>query len=563
MSYFRRCSITALMLIMVVCSVGYFSSPQFASTSIAYNVSPLPFTVIESNTINNAGQVAGAQYDHDPNHAVVFDSLGLHDLGSIGDSGSFANGINNRGEVVGLFSSNGLDTAFVYNANGMQDLNGLLAPNTGWHLDQAKGINDTGQIVGSGNLNGSPRGFLYSNGTITEVGTLASINAINNHGQIVGASANGAFVYDQTSGIVDLGLGESEALSINDTGVIVGSMGSHAFMYDGTAHDLGTLVGQDRSIALDINNLGQVIGISGNRAFIYQNNIMADLNDLIPNDSGWVLTDARSINDAGQIVGLGDFNGQQSWFLLTPTSTTSQGSNITVEGNATSVTFSNVLAEGNTSVASILPASAGSISGGYELAGINEAYEITTTATVSGPITIAFKVPSVNDPAVFNSLRVLHHENGTLVDRTILPPDSPTHDFATRTVYARVDSLSPFVVARVSYNVCAFYDQTKAHRSGSTIPIKLQLCDTHSSNLSSPTIVVRATSLSLASTNAPGDLDDSGNANPDFNFRYVADLSGGGYVFNLNTRGYGNGTYNLHFGAGSDPVLHAVQFQVR
>ena len=216
--------------------------------------------------------------------------------------------------------------------------------------------------------------------------------------------------------------------------------------------------------------------------------------------------------------------------------------------------------------APILPASAGTVPGGYDISGVNLAYEITSTAAIAGPITIAFRVPSINDPVVFNSLRVLHNEVGTLVDRTILAPDSPTHDFANRTLYARVDSLSPFVIAQVgvSYGICPLYDQSKAHKSGSTIPIKLQLCDNSGNNVSAPNISVVATAITLASTNAPGVLSDSGNANPDFNFRYSSDIgSSGGYVFNLSSRGYGVGTYNLHFRAGNDPVTHTVQFQVK
>ncbi len=45
---------------------------------------------------------------------------------------------------------------------------------------------------------------------------------------------------------------------------------------------------------------------------------MADLNTLIPRDSGWVLLSANDINNRGQIVGYGRRNGQKRAFLLTP-----------------------------------------------------------------------------------------------------------------------------------------------------------------------------------------------------------------------------------------------------
>src|SRR5205807_6607628 len=70
------------------------------------------------------------------------------------------------------------------------------------------------------------------------------------------------------------------------------------------------------------------------------------------------------------------------------------------------------------------------------------------TATVTSPITTCFKVPSINDQAVFNSLRILHGENGVLVDRTILRPNAPAPDFASRTICANVNSLSPFAIVQ-------------------------------------------------------------------------------------------------------------------
>ena len=80
---------------------------------------------------------------------------------------------------------------------------------------------------------------------------------------------------------------------------------------------------------------------------------------------------------------------------------------------------------------------------GYELSSNSVAYDISTTAQYSGPITIRFNTPSVTDPAVFASLRVLHGENGTLIDRTT------NQDFAGKTIGATVKSLSPFVVAQL------------------------------------------------------------------------------------------------------------------
>ena len=45
---------------------------------------------------------------------------------------------------------------------------------------------------------------------------------------------------------------------------------------------------------------------------------MYDLNTLLPPKSRWVLREARSINNKGQIVGTGTLHGKERSFLLTP-----------------------------------------------------------------------------------------------------------------------------------------------------------------------------------------------------------------------------------------------------
>ena len=115
----------------------------------------------------------------------------------------------------------------------------------------------------------------------------------------------------------------------------------------------------------------------------------------------------------------------------------------------------------------------------------------------------------------------------------------------------------------ITYNVCLLYDPNKAQKSGSTIPVKLKLCDVNGQNVSSPETFVTALSVVLASNNAPGQLEDAGNANPDDNFRFTNFEGAGGYIFNLKTTGLVTGTYNLSFKAGNDAVIHVAPFQIR
>jgi probable HAF family extracellular repeat protein len=77
--------------------------------------------------------------------------------------------------------------------------------------------------------------------------------------------------------------------------------------------------------AHDINNVGDIVGWSwinsmgDSRAVLWENaGPIVNLNDRIDVGSGWLLENATNINDAGQIVGTGELNGQSRAFLLTP-----------------------------------------------------------------------------------------------------------------------------------------------------------------------------------------------------------------------------------------------------
>ena len=169
----------------------------------------------------------------------------------------------------------------------------------GGNWSSAYGVNASGTVVGNGNVAGGAfRGFVWTAGTgMTELGTLGGsssyVNAINNLGQIAG-EASVASGYD------------------------------HAFIdSNGVMHDLGTL-GGGNSYAYDINDAGVAVGYSylaGNavtHAFAAVNGQMIDLNSLLAANSGWVLEAAYGINDQGDIVGTGSFDGVQQSFLLDP-----------------------------------------------------------------------------------------------------------------------------------------------------------------------------------------------------------------------------------------------------
>jgi hypothetical protein len=123
----------------------------------------------------------------------------------------------------------------------------------------------------------------------------------------------------------------------------------------------------------------------------------------------------------------------------------------------------------------------------------------------------------------------------------------------------------------VKYKVCGWDGATV--KSGATLPVKLYLCDINGNNLSSSTILVKATSLTKLDNTASGVVEDSGYANPDSNFRYDASLFGtGGHIFNLSTKtpspalGAGStklsiGTWKLSFTV--DGVGYSIAFDVK
>ena len=126
-------------------------------------------------------------------------------------------------------------------------------------------------------------------------------------------------------------LQSSYANAINESGHVVGQAQNvsnefHAFVWDidNGMQDIGNL-GGSTTISYGINESDQVVGYSTtgdgyDHAFIWDSqNGMRDLNDLVSDTAGFTLQYARAINNSGQIVGYGDYNGQTRAFLLTPT----------------------------------------------------------------------------------------------------------------------------------------------------------------------------------------------------------------------------------------------------
>jgi probable HAF family extracellular repeat protein len=196
------------------------------------------------------------------------------------------------------------------------------------------GINDSGVVVGQGSLDSSSfHAFVYANGRMIDIGPpgsfQASAIAINDAGQVLGSYYTGPgnagpFVY-QNGHFTYLGQPPGMSVSpaaINSIGQIAGtiylnngSLPPHAAIFNnGVWTDLGAFSGV-ATHGTGINTSGQVIAtaffpvksyhpfIPGKHvALVFRNNSLADLNKSIPANSGFTLTDAIAINDAGQIL---------------------------------------------------------------------------------------------------------------------------------------------------------------------------------------------------------------------------------------------------------------------
>lgn len=256
--------------------------------------------------------------DLNGNHMVEIGELA--EVGSVSDTTTSGSRINAADQVSGTMRL-GTDP----NASPLQPFfwqSSVLTPisNSDSFLLNGNGndLSDSGHVVGwlyrraQGSFTG--QGFLWTGGDPNTVQFLGSLS-------------------DFTDADGRLFPGRSEALGVNDfdqvvgwslVRVQVGAFPSHAFLWqNGSMIDLGTLGGSNSS-ATRINNQGDIIGSSDDsgghsRPFIIRGQSkMVDLGSLIPTDSGWTLTAATGINDAGQIVGYGMHNGSTHAFLLTP-----------------------------------------------------------------------------------------------------------------------------------------------------------------------------------------------------------------------------------------------------
>jgi probable HAF family extracellular repeat protein len=283
--------------------------------------------------VNSSGLVAGAANNSiaDPNpmfsdvygwatqtRAFVWQDGVMKDIGTLGGTDAVAFLINERGQIVGISYTSSTPSAycailgaslttggFIYEGGEMKNL-GSFGGSCTFPTD----LNDRGEVVGLSTLEGDvyQHAFLWENDSFDELpnmigGHNAAAIALNNNGEAAGWAS------------------------------LPGDQAVHASLWkNNSMTDLGTFGEDPCSLGFSINVRGQVVGISGfqqdlsgcnsgntTRAFLWEDGSMVDLNTLIPPDSPLYLTLADTINDLGEIAGIGvDANGNGHAFLLIP-----------------------------------------------------------------------------------------------------------------------------------------------------------------------------------------------------------------------------------------------------
>ena len=335
-----KAGILAVCVCMCV-SVGALAAPP--RYSIRGIESPDPLYSTWGNSLNDSGEVVGVLVAYNtPTRAFIWSGSGAAQM--LASPATSANAINNRGDVLVISDSGTL----VRSADG--SVRPLASP-PGVEWSQSNDINDDGTILMVGWRGpGQPaRSFrLHGNGTSDQVDGFypySQMGAMNAHGAAAGQVEDGAMVHAavwEAGGTLRLLADPPQAtrpraLAMNDAGLVVGEydysedgaprIGMAVWRPDGELQLIPFLAGHDvySQGPRGINNRGDVVGninltSHSNRAFLWNEaEGVMDLQTLLDESgAGWQLEWATDINDAGQIIGLGIYQGVEQTFIMTP-----------------------------------------------------------------------------------------------------------------------------------------------------------------------------------------------------------------------------------------------------
>jgi probable HAF family extracellular repeat protein len=529
--------------------------------------------------INSSGAVVGQSVTAaGQTHTFLYENGQLRDIDpdALFSAGL---GINDAGQITGVRAvPGGSSTAYRYQNGTFEDIN---AP--GVQSSIGRLINRAGDIAGSINMQAEQHAFLFSGGALGDLGTLGGPNAfpsaMNDLAQIAGFAFTSGDIF-------------------------------HAMVArDGALVDLGSLGSwpNDFSRARGINSSGHVVGWTatpdGTTGFFSGGAGMQDLRALVIAEVAPEINDALCINDAGQIAATGMVDGRPHAFLLTPasvetglavspvtvrygehpeliatlTSTSTPVSQKTIAFAIDGVTVGTATTDEN-GVARLTapdstPAGAHTVSVAFatdQLFASSASSAMLDVLKASLTITAnsATRLVGAANPAFTVSYAgFVLGEAPTVLDGTLTFVTD-----ASQTSPAGVYSITPSGLSspnydityvngslKVTYGICVRFDQSRAVRAGSTIPIKVDLCNEDGTTWSGPSIALVTKALRRLSSTVAQEMLEECDDTADNDFRYV----GFGYLFNLRTSGLTTGTWDLVFNVTGDPVDHDVTFQVR
>jgi hypothetical protein len=325
--------------------------------------------------ISDSGQIVGAAYSstfaETRGFSMVGPSGGAVELLDplAGGAYSLATAVNNVGEIVGRSDLGGIPKAAFWAAGSP----------TAVHLETSGGpdanaypldINDQAQIAGfftssgSGNVNSwtAVRWTRDDRGRFDETklpvptppppSVFNAAYGINQAGYVAGTGSTlqpdvfeTALRWTPTNGVDELdavpgvAFPRFQAEAINDNLVAVGwgvnNIGVSTpvrWAADGSAVNLGQPAAFTSTQPIDVNNDGTIIANASRapqdtdpEAMLNVGGVWMQLRQRLVNPGGWTLAHAAAINNLGQIVGSGIFNGASAGFVLTPAPATRPG----------------------------------------------------------------------------------------------------------------------------------------------------------------------------------------------------------------------------------------------
>lgn len=316
--------------------------------------------------MNDNGDVVGWSNSGSVSTGFVWSGGTMTSIGFLGNPGSALYAVNLFRQAVGV--ANPTTSGTIQSQGVLYRNNTLLAIDTSAPSLFAHAITNTGVIVGDytkgggGSSSGtyvpafwtedpSKPGRFRRTDLVPVSGDTAYANAANQSMLIVGYTQNQfqgsrGCLWNNDSKHTAIVLPmpavdqTAQAASINDLGAIAGFAWFGIYRLDPvvwsadashTPTTLPVLPGTTHAMARAINNLGQVIGRGGEpdpangQSFcgaipvIWLNGQIYELQSLLDaSGTGWQITEAVAINNAGQIAGNGLHNGVPSAFIMNP-----------------------------------------------------------------------------------------------------------------------------------------------------------------------------------------------------------------------------------------------------